>query len=346
MITFDFFGTSHGKGYGGAIRGLPQGFSVNVEKVNDQLQKRKCGIGRSERQNFIDRAVFEANGVADENGEVRFFVANACVENREEITALRSGHADVTGKARFPEMSVRQIAELASARNSVCYVVLGTICKQLLESKSIFTYHFVERIGGISSRNRYRFGESEKQPHFAVAHCPCKYATKLIEEKIALARAEGNSLGGIVAVGATGVPCGVGEILPYASRLDAQISANLMGIPGVKGISFGDAAKLADLDGVSACDKLGVVEGKIVYLQNKCGGIVGGISNGKDILCRLTVKPVPTVKGVETVDSKTLQSVEQHFERADTCVVPNVGVIAENVLAFVIANQMIAQGLL
>src|SRR5699024_6020339 len=118
-----------------------------------------------------------------------------CVEQREEITALRSGHCDVTGKARFPDMTVREIAEVASARNSVCYVVLGAICKQLLRQKGVFTYHYVERIGKISSRNRYVFGVSEKQPHFPVVHCPCRYATEKIVEKIQLARQQGNSLG-------------------------------------------------------------------------------------------------------------------------------------------------------
>lgn len=346
MITFQFFGTSHGEGYGGTICGLPAGFCVDVASVNKQLKLRKCGLGRSERQQHDDVVRFEPSNVVAQDGTLNFFVPNACVEQRKEITALRSGHADVTGKARFPQKSVREIAEIASARNSVCYVVLGAICKQILQQKGIFTYHYVEKIGGIASRNRYRFGISEKEEHFPLLHCPCRYATKLMAEKIAQAQKDGNSLGGVVAVGATGVPCGVGEILPYSSRLDAQISANLMGIPSVKGIVFGQGVKLADADGVSATDKLVADNGKIKYAENKCGGIVGGISNGQDVLCHLWVKPVPTVKGVETVDSETLQPVAQHFERADACVVPNVGVIAENILAYVIANQMTEQKLI
>lgn len=346
MITFQFFGTSHGEGYGGTICALPAGFCVDENLVNAQLKLRKCGLGRSARQQHDDVVRFLPSNVVGQDGKLEFFVPNACVEQRGEITALRSGHADVTGKARFPQKTVREIAEIASARNSVCYVVLGAICKQILQQKGIFTYHFVEKIGGIASRNRYRFGISEKEEHFPLLHCPCRYATKLMAEKIAQAQKDGNSLGGVVAVGATGVPCGVGEILPYSSRLDAQISANLVGIPSVKGIVFGQGVKLADSDGVAAADKLVVNNGKIQYAENKCGGIVGGISNGQDILCHLWVKPVPTVKGVETVDSETLQPASQHFERADVCVVPNVGVIAENVLAYVILNQMTEQNLI
>lgn len=345
MITFKFQGTSHGEGYRGVISGIPEGFTFDVRDVNTQLKKRKCGYGRSGRQSYDDVAIFdgEKDGFVTVSGDVSFFVPNKCVEKREEIVNLRSGHADVTGHARHPEMTVREIAEIASARNSVCYVVLGAICKQILAKRGIYTYHYVERIGGISSRNSYKFGISEKQEFFETLHCPCRYATEMMAQKIDLARAEGNSLGGVAAVGATGVPKGVGEILPYTSRLDAQISANLVGIPSVKGILFG-SAKVADMDGVSANDKLGVRDGELCYLENKCGGIVAGISNGCDILCHLTVKPVPTVKGVQTVNAD-LQDSEAHFERADTCVVPNVGVIAENILAYVIANQMIAQDL-
>ena len=348
MISFHFDGTSHGQGYRGTITGLPQGFLVDVTKVNEELSRRKSGFGRSDRQNYADQVIFDGQegNFVKIGDEIGFFVPNHGVEQRPDITALRSGHADVTGKARFPEKSVREVNEIASARNSVCYVVLGAICKQILEAKGIFTYHYVESLGGVSCRKKYVFGQSEQEPHFSTLHCPSATATKLMQQKIAEAKALGNSLGGVVAVGATGVPMGVGEILPYSARLDAQIAGNLMGIPSVKGISFGLGHKFANLDGKTAADSLAVNNGQVVYTQNKCGGIVGGISTGQDVLCRLIVKPVPTVQGVTTVDANTKQAVPQHYERADTCVVPNVGVIAENILAFVIINQMQNQHLL
>lgn len=345
MITFSFYGTSHGEGYGGTICGLPDGFRFDIDKVNEQLALRKQGYGRSGRQKLADTAVFEGacGNVVTVSGDVKFFVANSSREIRDDITAVRSGHADLVGQARYPDLTARQIAELASARSSVCYVVLGAICKQFLEQKGVFTYHYVERISGISSRNRYVFGESEKQPHFAVLHCPCRYATNLMQQAIDRAREKGNSLGGTVAVGATGVPMGLGEIAPYNERLDAQIACYLVGIPSVKGISFGVGDKFSSLDGVQAHDELAVEKGKIVYATNKCGGIVAGLTTGGDILCHLTVKPIPTVMGVQTVDTQTLQEVPQHFERADTCVVTNVGVIAENILAYVICDRLLRQ---
>ena len=319
MITFTFSGTSHGEGYRGTIWGLPNGFTFDVADVNKQLRLRKTGIGRSARQAFDDVVVFDGfNERVTVNGELKFFVANKCVETRPDITAVRSGHADLVGQARNPSLTAREIAELSSARNSVCYVVLGAICKQYLRSLGIETFSRVEKIGGFSSQKR-------------------------IETAIEQAKRDGNSLGGIVAVGARGVPMGLGEILPYTERLDAQIAANIMGIPSVKGIAFGLGDKFSRIDGVKAHDELKIADGKIVYATNKCGGIVAGISTGSDILFRVTVKPVPTVKGVNTVDTETLQPTAQHYERADTCVVSNVGVIAENILAYVLTNQILKQ---
>ena len=319
MITFNFYGTSHGEGYGGVIAGLPNGFTFDVDFINEQLRLRKTGVGRSSRQAYADEVRFEGfDKQVTVNGELRFFVANQCVEHRPDITAIRSGHSDLVGVARHPDMTARELAELSSARNSVCYVVLGAICKQYLKTFGIETFSRVEKIGGYSSR-------------------------KKITEAIEKAKRDGNSLGGIVAVGATGVPMGLGEILPYTERLDAQIAANVMGIPSVKGISFGLGDKFAKISGVDAHDELKLEQGKITYATNKCGGIVSGITTGGEILFHVTVKPVPTVKGVDTVDSSTLQPVAQHYERADTCVVPNVGVIAENILAFVLTNQILKQ---
>ena len=319
MITFNFCGTSHGEGYRGVISGLPNGFTFDVDYINEQLRLRKCGIGRSARQAFADEVVFDGfDKQVAVNGELHFFVANKCVEQRPDITAVRSGHSDVVGQARNPQKTVREIAELSSARNSVCYVVLGAICKQYLAKLGIATYHRVEKVGGVKSRKR-------------------------IAEAIEQAKRDGNSLGGVVEVGATGVPMGLGEILPYTERLDAQIAANIMGIPSVKGISFGLGDKFAQISGVEAHDELKFQDGKVVYATNKCGGIVSGITTGGDILFHVTVKPVPTVKGVATIDVCTLEQVPQHYERADTCVVENVGVIAENILAYVLTNQILKQ---
>ena len=350
MITFSFEGTSHGEGYRGKICGLPVGATFSVAYVNDQLRLRKCGYGRSARQSYDDICLFASvNGdVVTVHGDIEFFVPNHTdnVQRRAEITALRPGHADLVGQARYKGLSARDVAEIASARSSVCYVVLGAICKQILHTYGVFTYSYVTEIGGICAETQYVVGETERQDYFAKMHCADPNATEQMCIAADNARLTGNSLGGKVCVVASGVPMGVGDIVPYAKRLDARIAANLVGIPSVKGIEFGLGEKFAEIDGRQAADKLCVEADDIVYQTNNCGGIVGGVSNGKDIVCTLTVKPVPTVKGVQTVDSVTHELTEQHYERADTCVVPQVGVIAENILAYVILEAMDEQGLI
>lgn len=350
MITFTFEGTSHGEGYRGKISGLPHGAKFSVDYVNRWLKLRKCGYGRSTRQVYDDICIFVGcdGDTVEVDKDVEFFVQNH-VDNKEgraEITALRSGHADLVGQARYKGLSARDISEIASARSSLCYVVLGAICKQILDTYGIFTYSYVVEAGGICSKTDFVAGESMMQPYFDKMRCPDEHATEEMCHAIDNARLTGNSLGGKVCVVASGVPMGVGDIVPYSKRLDARIAANLVGIPSVKGIEFGLGEKFAEIDGRQAADKLCLEADNIVYQTNNCGGIVGGVSNGKDIVCTLTVKPVPTVKGVQTVDSVTHEFTEQHYERADTCVVPQVGVIAENILAYVLADVLCEQGLI
>ena len=350
MITFTFEGTSHGEGYRGKISGLPHGAKFSVDYVNRWLKLRKCGYGRSTRQVYDDICVFVGSDgdTVEVDGDVEFFVPNHVdnKESRAEITALRSGHADLVGQARYKGLSARDISEIASARSSLCYVVLGAICKQILHTYGVFTYSYVTEIGGICAETQYVVGKTERQDYFAKMHCADPNATEQICIAADNARAQGDSLGGRVCVVCSGVPMGVGDIVPYAKRLDARIAANLVGIPSVKGIEFGLGEKFAEIDGRQAADQLCVEADDIVYQTNNCGGIVGGVSNGKDIVCTLTVKPVPTVKGIQTVDSVTHELTEQHYERADTCVVPQVGVIAENILAYVILEAMHEQGLI
>lgn len=337
MIAFTFEGTSHGEGYKGKITGLPH-FDIDVDKINEQLALRKQGYGRSNRQNFEDKVQLTYY-----NGTIEFFVPNKCVEQREDITAVRSGHADLVGACRY-NVSARQVAETSSARNSICYVVLGAICKQWIAKYGISTYSYVTQIGNVVSYARYTHGVTNNKQHFGVLHCPSVSATNKMTALIDSYRSNFNSLGGKVVVCASGVPMGVGEIFPYADKLDAILAGNLMAIPSVKAVEFGLGTSYASTDGVSCADSLIVSDGAIKYATNNCGGIVAGVTTGEPITCTLTVKPVPTVKNVLTVDTATHNVVPQHYERADTCVVPNVGVIAENIMAYVIANQLIKQG--
>lgn len=343
-MQYKFFGTSHGECLGGEIIGLPKNLNFSTAEVERQLQLRKCGYGRSNRQSRAETVRWDLSELS--SGKISFQISDGCTEQREEITAYRPSHADLVGTKRYEGMSARQISEIASARNSVCYVVLGAICKQILQKVGITTYSYTKQIGKIKCHAKFVFGKTDQAEYFASLHCPSKAVTARMQAEIDKMRAVGNSLGGVSVVVAHGVPMGIGEIVPYTARLDSKIAANLTGIPSVKGIEFGIGSNFASADGVSVCEKLQVRGGQIAYQTNYSGGIIGGISTGADIVCNLTIKPVPTVCGVKTIDAKSLSEVDALYERADTCVVPNVGTIAENLLAAVLVEQMQKQNLL
>jgi chorismate synthase len=343
MINFEFFGTSHGEGYGGTITGLPEGFAIDVDAVNHQLHLRKCGYGRSVRQSEAADSV-EFSGLVEGKtaGALSFFVKNAEGQTRTNFSAVRPNHVDLVGSVKHASIDLRALNELASARNSLCYVVLGAICRQILAEKyGIQTYSYTREIGGVRTDKPYIFGKSDSIQGFETLHCHDILASVHMCRRIDECRDICDSVGGVTVVGATGVKMGqIGDFFPYSRRLDGIIAGHMLALPSVKGLEFGLGREITRMTGFQAADKLTVAEGDIAYATNNAGGIVAGITTGADIVFSLTVKPVPTVEGVQSYDLVTQKPTTAQVERADTCVVPNVGVIAENVLAYVLLEEL------
>lgn len=347
MIKISTFGGSHDKTIGGEIKGLPRGFAISIEAVQKQLKNRKIGIGRSKRQN-IETDILNITSGLNHSGKTNGFALKFYVENvdnklseKPPITALRPGHADLVGCQKFGYDNARDVAEIAGGRSTLAHTVIGAICRQILAQKGIFTYAFTENIGGISTDKNFDYYSMANDIENSAVRTIDKTAEKAMVEKITQTIAEGDTLGGIVQVGAVGLPMCVGDYHNYFDKLDAKISAYLLAIPSVKGITFGLGEKFAAISGFSSNDKLTLNGKTIEYATNNCGGIVGGMSNGKPILARLIVKPVPSVaRESETIDIKTLETVKTHYERSDFCVVPNIAVIAENMLATVLLDTI------
>lgn len=341
MITLTFQGTTHGKGYSGTINGIPSGFAISSSEIDRQLALRKGGIGRSNRQNIEQDHVKLSgldNGISC--GAIDFAIDNINHGVKDNITALRSGHIDVVVANTYGVDSVRTHNEVASARSSVGYVVAGSIAQQCLDTLGVSMFVHTLSIGGIHASVECNTASSDHLPLM----CSDVLAVEQMTRAIELARAEGNSLGGRVRIVAHGVDMGLGYHSPYSARLDGIIAGALMSIPSVKAVSIGMGEHYADKTGRQVADKLKVENDNIVYDSNNCGGIVGGMSTGQDIIVELTVKPVPTVVGVDSIDSITHKATQAHYERADTCVVPNVGVIARNMLSTILLEQYIIKG--
>lgn len=347
MIKFSTYGGSHEKIIGGKIYGLPRGFEINVEQISSELFLRKKGIGRSERQNIETDKIRIISGLTKygiTNGlPLKFIVENVDNKFTEKppITAIRPSHADLAGCVKYGLTDARAVAEYAGGRSTLAHTVIGNICRQILAVNNIFTYAYTANIGGIEAKTEFDYNTQankiDKSPVLTID----KSAENEMIEAINLAKADGDTLGGIVEVGVIGLPMGVGDFHKYSDKLDAKIAEYLTAIPSVKGIEFGLGSKFAEMSGTQACEKLNCENGRIYYETNYNGGIIGGMSNGQNIVVRLTVKPVPsTKKQTETIDIVTKEKTHSHYERSDTCVVPNICVIARNMIATVVLNAI------
>lgn len=330
------FGTSHSEIIGCTVKGLPKGFSIDVSLVENQLALRQCGIGRSERQRIENNEVFIDGGLDANNRTngkpLTLYVRNgdSDYESKPPITALRPSHADFVGCVKYGLSDARYIAEISSGRNTLPFVLAGAVCRQILQAQfGIKIYSHTVNIGGISAPAVLPNWEDVCASPVRCADAEISLAMQNAIEK---AREDGDSLGGITQVVAYNLPIGFGEF-EYSEKLQSVISALLMAIPSVKGIEFGQGFAYANLRGSQASERLSVDNGKIHYATNYCGGTIGGLATGQPLVISLAVKPVPSVKSAKTVDILTKQEAEAHFERSDTCVVQNVGIIAENMLA-------------
>ncbi|MDD3832255.1 MAG: chorismate synthase [Clostridia bacterium] len=344
MIEYTTIGTSHSKCMGGTIYNLPKGYHIDVNLIIEQLKLRQCGIGRSDRQLIEHNQLTILSGL-DKKGNttgksLTYVVPNgdSCLDDKPPITALRGGHADYPGCVKYNLKNARQIAELSSGRNTLHHVVAGAICQQILSAHHIDVVGYTKNIGGIVAEDNVIDGQAITQE---VLHCPDTCASIRMQQLIQQCRESGDSIGGVVGVLAYNVPIGLGQITPYDKRIQSVISAYLMGIPSVKGIQFGLGFDFADKQGSQCSDGLELLGNTIKYTSNNCGGIVGGLCNGQPIRLYLAVKPIPTIKiPTRTVDIKSMSMVDAHYERSDVCVVPNIAVIAQNMLCTSLCSIM------
>ncbi len=348
MIKIKTFGGSHGESVGAFVKGLPAGHTVDISAIERELKKRREGIGRSERQKIERDKIIVLSGLTGgktDGGEFGFKVENADNKLAEKppITAVRPSHADLIGCKKYNLADARKIAEIAGGRSTLAHTAAGCVCRQILAGLGISTYAYSLNIGGVRTDKPFDFasmnGEAEKSPVRTFDH----EAGQKMAEKILWAAKSGETLGGLVRAGAANLPAGIGDFRDYRDKLDSKIAAYLMAIPSVKGIEFGLGQKFADLTGSEANERLTLEGGEIAYLTNNSGGIIGGMSSGKDIWFTLTVKPLPsTAKPTPSFDIVTKKPADAFFERSDICVVPNVAVIAENMLATVILDAILA----
>lgn len=349
-------GESHGKALVAIIEGLPSHLMIDTEKINAELALRQSGFGRGDRQKIESDRVEILTGVR--NRETLGSPVTLCIYNRDyenwraymsdgacdvsarTVTKVRPGHADLSGALKFGQKDARNILERASARETAIRVAAGGVFKQYLSAFGVEIGGYVCEVCGINDGGRYSFAELKKAKTSKLGMID-ESAEKLAEERVRELKKAGDTAGGIVEIRVKGLKSGFGSCMTYGEKLDARLSAELMGIQAVKGVGFGLGFGVGSLKGSEVHDEIVCLEDRFGRRTNRAGGIEGGMSNGEEIVMRIAMKPIPTLmKGLETADLLTHEKCVADSERSDVCAVFALETIAEAAVAKVLAQAV------
>ena len=353
-------GESHGPQLTVLIEGLPAGLEISPEDLRRDLARRQGGHGRGGRQQIeVDAGRF-AGGV---RGGVTIGSPVAIVlENRDHanwlaemtplkegfapqpVTRLRPGHADLAGGLKYDRHDLRDILERASARETAARVAAGAVARKLLAAFGVEILSFTQSIGEVEvpydavDVDRVAEADLEGSP----VRCPDPAASELMVAAIDVAGGRGDTLGGTFRVIARGLPPGLGSYVHWDRKLDARLAMAIVSINAVKGVDFGAGFEGSRRPGSQFHDEIAHEGGRYRHLTNRAGGITGGMTNGEPIDLRVALKPISTMKKpLRSVDLRSKQRVEGHYERSDVCVVPAAGVIGEAMVALTLADAFL-----
>ena len=348
-------GESHGKSLLGIIEGLPSNLEIDIDEIDRYLALRQGGYGRGNRQKIEKDKVEILSGVRncktlgsplafavhnrDYANWANYMAPEGCDIAEKQLTAVRPGHADLTGLKKYNQTDARNILERASARSTAVNVVAGTIARQYLKALGIEVSGYVKSVCGIKDTNEYKFEQLEgakQNPLFMLNSKAEGEAIKLIDKL----KADGDTAGGVIEIRVKGIKSGFGSCMQSDLKLDALLSFAIMGVQAIKGVEIGAGFGAADLPGSKVHDEIFYRE-DFFRKTNNAGGIEGGMSNGEEIVIRAAMKPIPTLmKGLKTVDFITKQHTVAAAERSDTCAICAAEIVLESVTAFVIAQAV------
>lgn len=349
MIRFLTAGESHGESLVGIIDGIPANLYLDIDYINKDLKRRQMGFGRSARMQIESDEVNILSGVSKNfttGSPITISIKNRGTNiELVEVTKPRPGHGDLAGALKYNQKGGRNILERASARETAMRVALGSICKLLLKEFNINIYSHVINIGGVNSDIDYYNG-LEIRELTGVDQSSIRVIDKCSEKKminkIQEAKEDGDTLGGIIEIIASNIPIGLGSHANWDTKLDGRLAAACISIQGIKGIEFGLGGIAASALGSKFHDEILYDDNRYKRRTNNAGGIEAGISNGEDIVIRAAMKPIPTLKRpLETVDMLTKEKAIAQFERSDTCAVPSASIVAESMVAYILADELI-----
>jgi chorismate synthase len=362
-------GESHGQALSAIVEGIPASVSVTTADIDYHLQRRRLGVGRGARQNFEADKVTILGGVRlglTQGGPIAIQVGNSEWPKWEKVmsadpvpedeikdlarnaplTRPRPGHADLVGMQKYNFDDARPILERASARETAARVALGAVARNFLEqSVGITILSHVLSIGSV------RVPDDTQLPNAAdmklidedPVRCADAQSSKAMIAEIEKAHRDGDTLGGVVEVLAFNMPPGLGSHVHWDRRLDSKLAGAVMGIQAIKGVEIGDGFQTATRRGSVAHDEIEKnAKGAIVRRTDRAGGTEGGMSNGEILRVRAAMKPISTVpKALDTIDVSTGEAAKAINQRSDVCAVPAAGVVAEAMVALVLAEAVL-----
>lgn len=360
-IKFLTAGESHGKGLSGILEGFPAGVPLSEEMLATDLARRQMGYGRGGRMKIETDHAEILSGVRHGKtlgSPIALWIQNRDWENWKkdrmshalpseavpEVTLPRPGHADLAGVQKFGFTDIRNVLERSSARETAMRVALGGICRTFLRELGIEIASHVTQLGPIKSTVAPEQADRALNTTADASEVRCldgEAAQKMIKH-IDDTRREGDSIGGVFEVLASGLPPGLGSYTHWDRKLDARIAAAMMSINAMKSVSIGDGLDVAEASGSQVHDEIIKTDGKIRRASNHAGGIEGGMSNGETIRIQVTMKPIPTLaRPLRSVDIQSGEVGSAHKERTDACAVPAASVIGEAMLALVLADAIL-----
>jgi chorismate synthase len=368
MLRWLTSGESHGPALVGVLEGLPAGVEVDSTHIRDALARRRLGYGRGARMAFEQDEVRILGGVRlgeSQGGPVAIEIGNTewpkwvdvmssdPVDDPEKLnrarnaplTRPRPGHADLVGMRKYAFDDARPVLERASARETAARVALGTVAARFLEQAAgVRLVSHVVAIGPVAAPDEAALPTPDDVAALDADPVRCFDAatSAAMVAEIDDCHKAGDTLGGVVEVLVYGLPSGLGSYVHADRRLDARLAGALMGIQAIKGVEVGDGFRTAARRGSQAHDEIERVDGVISRRTNRAGGLEGGMTNGEVLRVRAAMKPISTVpRALATVDTATGEPATAQHQRSDVCAVPPAAVVAEAMVALVVADALL-----
>ena len=350
-FRFQTAGESHGRCLLGLIEGIPAGLYLSESDISPDLKRRMQGHGRGGRMKIeADEAILLSGTFRGKTtgAPIALMIENKDwqLKNEEKLPVInfpRPGHADLAGLLKYNQEDIRTISERASARETAGRVAIGAVAKKFLKEFGLEILGVALEIGGIASSLRTTsIAELKDTVENSPVRFPDPEKEKEVMQLIDQVKEEGDSLGGSFLVIAENIPPGLGSYVQWDKRLDGKLAQALMSIQGIKAVEIGDGIANSKRKGTEAHDEIGYKDGVFLRYSNRAGGIEGGISNGEPILASAYMKPISTIrKQMRSIDLKTKEPANSHYQRSDVCAVPAASIIGEAMMALVLADAFL-----